>query len=228
MPGGGAGRTVRTETRARLRQPVRTRPSSARPLTRCFLSDDDAPAKRQILVTALELFVRDGLCETSVRDIARASGFTNPALFKHFRSKDDLTRYLFERCYLELAGMLEHAIASEATFAAKQRAVIGGYLAALERDANSVLYVQEGLRHFWPQMADSVRRHSIVDEVRKLLETGRAEGGVTHDLDLDLLTTAWLGTLQQFARFRYFGEFKQSTRVLAGALDALLTRMVRP
>ena len=33
---------------------------------------------------------------------------------------------------------------------------------------------------------------------------------------------------QQFARFRYFGEFKQSSAVLADALEALLTKMVRP
>jgi AcrR family transcriptional regulator len=193
-----------------------------------YVSDGDAPAKRKILITALALFVRDGLCETSVRDIAKASGFTNPALFKHFRSKDDLARYLFERCYLELAGLVANAIASRPTFAEKQRAVIEAYLAALDRDSNSVLYVQDGLRHFWPQMPDGVRRHSIVRDVRKLLEMGRAERVVADDIDVDLLTTAWLGTLQQFARFRYFGEFKQPTRALAGALDALLTKMGRP
>jgi AcrR family transcriptional regulator len=202
------------------RRPARNRPF--------YVSIDDAPAKRKILVAALALFVRDGLCETSVRDIARASGFTNPALFKHFRSKDDLARYLFERCYLELADMVSNAIASGDTFAAKQRALIDGYLAALDRDASSVLYVQDGLRHFWPQMPAHVKRHSIVGDVRRLLHAGRAGGDVTGDVDLDLLTTAWLGTLQQFARFRFFGEFTQSTRALADALDALLTRMVRP
>ena len=150
----------------------RTRESPAGPHRPFYVSEEDAPAKRKILVTALALFVRDGLCETSVRDIARASGFTNPALFKHFRSKDDLARYLFERCYLELAELVSNAIASGATFAAKQRAVIDAYLAALDRDANSVLYVQDGLRHFWPKMPDRVRRHSIVGDVRRLLENG--------------------------------------------------------
>lgn len=201
------------------------RPDSTKPF---YVSEDDAPGKRKILVTALALFVRDGLCETSVRDIAKASGFTNPALFKHFRSKDDLARYLFERCYLELAELVSNAIASGTTFAGKQRAVIDAYLAALERDSNSVLYVQDGLRHFWPFMPDRVRRHSIVGDVRRLLEIGRAEGRVTDGIDIDLLTTAWLGTLQQFARFRYFGEFKQPARALADALDGLLTRMARP
>jgi AcrR family transcriptional regulator len=202
-----------------------TPPSRTRPF---YVAADDAPAKRKILVTALALFVRDGLCETSVRDIAKASGFTNPALFKHFRSKDDLARYLFERCYLELADVVSSAIASRPTFAGKQRAVVDAYLAALDREANSVLYVQDGLRHFWPKMPDRVRRRSIVADVRGLLDRGRADGRVTDRIDIDLLTTAWLGTLQQFARFRYFGEFTQPAAALADALDALLTKMTQP
>ena len=193
-----------------------------------YVSADDPPAKRKILETALGLFVRDGRCETSVRDIAKASGFTNPALFKHFRTKDDLARYLFERCYLELATLVGDAVASAATFQTKQRAVVDAYLAALDRDSNSVLYVQEELRHFWPRMPDRVRRHSIVAEVRTLLAEGRDLGLVTKTIDLTLLTTAWLGTLQQFARFRYFGELKQPTPALADAVDDLLTNMVRP
>jgi len=208
-----------------MRTRVNRRSEHTRPF---YVSEGDAPAKRRILMAALALFVRDGLCETSVRDIAKASGFTNPALFKHFRSKDDLARYLFERCYLELEELVAAAIASRATFALKQRAVIEAYLAALDRDADSVLYVQDGLRHFWPQMPDSVRRHSIVGDLRRLLELGRAEGHVTDGIDIELLTTAWIGTLQQFARFRYFGEFKHPTRALTDALDALLTRMARP
>lgn len=207
-----------------MRKRATRQPGHARPF---YVSEDDAPGKQKILVTALGLFVRDGLCETSVRDIAKASGFTNPALFKHFRTKDHLARYLFERCYLQLEKLVSTAIASQDSFAGKQRAVIEAYLAALDHDPDSVLYVEDWLRHFWPQMPENVRRHSIVGDVRRLLEAGRKEGKVTGAVDIELLTTAWLGTLQQFARFRYFGEFRQPARVLADALDELLTRMER-
>jgi hypothetical protein len=106
--------------------------------------------------------------------------------------------------------------------------VIDAYLEALDREPDSVLYVQDWLRHFWPQMPASVGRFSIVREVRRLLETGRVEGLVTDAIDIELLTTAWIGTLQQFARFQYFGEFTQAPQALADALDALLTKMARP
>jgi hypothetical protein len=41
-----------------------------------------------------------------------------------------------------------------------------------------------------------------------------------------MLTIAWIATLQQFARARYFGEFREPAKVLASALDELLTKMV--
>jgi TetR/AcrR family transcriptional regulator, repressor of fatR-cypB operon len=192
-----------------------------------YVSSDDPPGKQRIVVAALDLFVRDGLCETSVRDIAKASGFSNPALFKHFPSKDALANHLFERCYLELYNLITKAIKSGNTFAAKQRAVIIAYMTALEQDRNAVLYVQDNLRQFWPRMPIALRKHSIVGEVRALLEFGRKEGVVAATLDVGLLTVAWIGTLQQFARAQYFGEFNLPSSVIARALDDLLARMVK-
>jgi TetR/AcrR family transcriptional regulator, repressor of fatR-cypB operon len=192
-----------------------------------YVSSDDAPAKRKIVIVALDLFVQDGLCETSVRDIAKASGFSNPALFKHFPSKEALAHYLFERCYLELFHLITKAMQSGDTFLIKQHAVIGAYMSALEQDRNAVLYVQDNLRQFWPKMPIALRKHSIVGEVRTLLELGRKEGAVTTTLDVGLLAVAWIGTLQQFARAQYFGEFKLPSKVIAATLEDLLMRMVR-
>jgi AcrR family transcriptional regulator len=191
-----------------------------------YVSEDEAPAKQKMLITALELFVRDGVCETSIRDIAKVAGFTNPALFKHFAGKDALADCLFERCYLELFRLVQMANRSGDTFEEKQRAVVEAYLAALDRDPNSVIFVQDWLRHFWPKMSAEVRRHSILGEIRKLLEYGRKEGVVTKTMDVNLLVTAWAGTLQQFARARYFGDFRQNPEQLAVSLEELLTKMV--
>src|SRR5436190_10950058 len=115
-----------------------------------YVAPEDAPAKKRILVEALRLFVRDGLCETSVRDIADATGYTNPALFKHFASKDRLARHLFEQCYLHLFETLGRAASAEEGYAAKQHALLDAYLERLDADRDALLYVQDHLRHFWP------------------------------------------------------------------------------
>ncbi len=66
-----------------------------------FISETDAPAKRTIMVEALRLFSRKGIRETTIRDIAAAVGYSNPALYKHFSSKDELALELFVACYRE-------------------------------------------------------------------------------------------------------------------------------
>jgi AcrR family transcriptional regulator len=195
------------------------------PPTRCYLAHDDAPAKKTILTEALRLFVRDGLCETSIRDIARATGYTNPALFKHFASKERLAVHLFEQCYLTLFQGIERAMSGQRGYAAKQRALIVSYLEMLDADRDALLYVQDNLRHFWPMMPASVKRSSIVGQVHSLLQLGRDEGAVTDAIVIDFLVMGWLGVLQQFARGWFFGGFAGPARRHRARLEQLLTRM---
>ena len=144
-----------------------------------YVAEEDPPAKRKILVC------RTGSVRPrrSVRD-ERARHRQGVQLHES-RALQALprqgrpARYLFERCYLELADLVTRAMASETRFDRKLRALIDNYMAALDRDSDSILYVLDGVRHFWPQMPESVRRRSIVAEVRRLLELGRAEGQVT-------------------------------------------------
>ena len=60
-----------------------------------YVRESDPAAKREILRAALKLFSERGLAATTIRDIANESGYTNPALYKHFAGKDELALYLF-------------------------------------------------------------------------------------------------------------------------------------
>ena len=71
-----------------------------------YIDPDDPAGKKGILREGLRLFAENGLSATSIRDIAAATGLTNPALYKHFKTKDDLARTLFERSYSELLKRL--------------------------------------------------------------------------------------------------------------------------
>ena len=198
--------------------------SGDRPSLR-YVRAEDAAGKRDILTAALHLFVRDGLCETTIRDIANRAGYSNPVLFKHFASKDHLALHLFEQCYLGLFADIDGALAGERGFRAQLRALIDTYLQALDEDRDAVLFVQDNLRHFWPRVAPRVRSSSIVGAVRALLERGRSAKQVTDRLSLDLLTVGWLGILQQFGRAWYFGDFKGKAIRHREQLEELLMRM---
>jgi AcrR family transcriptional regulator len=191
-----------------------------------YISEKDAPAKKKILTSALKLFVHRGLCETTIRDIAADSGYTNPALFKHFDSKEALALYLFESSYLSLFQTLSHALAANSGFEQKQQAAITCLVHALYQDSAAVLFVLENLRHFWPSVNPAIRKHSILGLIRHMLEEGRRQGTVTMKFDTDILTVVWIGTLQQFARIWFFGDYRKKESEITAQLHGVLLRTV--
>ena len=55
---------------------------------------------------ALRLFVRGGVAETSIRDIAVEAGVSQSAMYNHYRSKDELTWHLFAVGFSEIGSEL--------------------------------------------------------------------------------------------------------------------------
>jgi AcrR family transcriptional regulator len=172
---------------------------------RVFLDGRDPPAKEAILKASLELFVRDGVAETSVRDIAKASGYTNPALFRHFESKDALAYYLYERIFMHVRASLPKI--DDASFADQMRKTFAAYLALIDDDIEATLYYQENTRRFWPQLPAAHRRHSLVRHMQALLKCGVVQRAIDPQEDLTLLVAGLLGLIGQFVRMFYFREF---------------------
>lgn len=56
-----------------------------------------ADTKERILITALQLFARDGYEAVSVRTIAEELGITKGALYRHYRNKRDIFDSIVER-----------------------------------------------------------------------------------------------------------------------------------
>ncbi|EDP74644.1 transcriptional regulator (TetR/AcrR family) protein [Hydrogenivirga sp. 128-5-R1-1] len=63
-----------------------------------------------ILDEALKLFSEKGIKETTVRDIAKAVGITEGAIYRHFDSKDQIVYELFERYSSQLYELIEKAL----------------------------------------------------------------------------------------------------------------------
>jgi AcrR family transcriptional regulator len=55
--------------------------------------------KERVLRAALDLFAKRGFDQVTIRDIGDAAGVTNPALYRHYPSKEELGVDLYRRCY---------------------------------------------------------------------------------------------------------------------------------
>lgn len=200
--------------------------SSIKPIP-FYIKEQDSPAKREILKAALSLFTRHGLDGTSIRDIAGETGYSNPALFKHFEGKDELAKYLFVSCYQQLVFSLFNGINFHDPFQKNLKLLVTRTTNFIDESLDAFLYVQDNLRHFWPQLGNELSEHSLIDKLRRLLEEGRKQGVVATDVALELQVSALSGTLPQFARLIYFREIKGNARASSASLLLLMERMLR-
>ncbi len=182
-----------------------------------FVSENDPPAKRSILLSAMDLFATHGVDGVTVRDIAARSGFSNPAIFKHFKTKDELALTLFETCYRRLASTMM-------TPAADLRSAIVSALALVETSPDSVHFVLENIRRFWRDLPDDTRALGLLGAMRRLLDRAKADGQVRREIDTQLAAALVLGMLAQIARMAHFGELPRRPSELAGDVFNLIDR----
>src|SRR4051794_7500881 len=144
-----------------------------------YVEPTDPPSKQELLKAALKLFARDGVRESSIRAVAAEAGFTNPVLFKYFAGKEALALHLFERCYLRVVREAMDAIGGAGSFRVRLRNLLARVLSLLDESPEAVLFVNEELRRYWPQVSPATRKHSLIGMTRAFFE----EGDVTQAVD---------------------------------------------
>jgi len=170
-----------------------------------FIREDDPPAKQQILRAAMKLFSAQGLDATTIRDIARESGYTNPALYKHFAGKEELALHLFETCHRRLWAKCHAAIDAAKSFDDKLEAHIGQVLELVDEHPDAMAFLSESARVLWPKAGPSVRRHTMIGLARELMSHAPRPRRGQAALNLDLAAASLQGTLAELARMLEVG-----------------------
>jgi AcrR family transcriptional regulator len=179
----------------------------------------------RIEAAAIQLFVEKGVAETTVRDIAHATGLSEGALYRHFTGKEQLVWQLFERNYTEFAGRLGTLAGSETRARDKVAAMIRGFCQA--HDENPILFrflvfTQHGQLG---RLADTTP--TPVSVMRAVIESGIASGEIPKQ-DPDLATAFVFGVVLEPVQFAAYGRLPSDmnalcTRLIAAAWAALTT-----
>jgi AcrR family transcriptional regulator len=169
-----------------------------------------AQGKQRILREALRLFSEKGLCETSIRDIGAAAGLSNPALYKHYKSKDALARDLFVFCYRWLHSPLEKVVRSEfESFAAQFSSYSSKFFEQFEAAPEIVIYLSDNIQQFWPEVRVDLARDTFVAQINRMLSAAIERQEIGDDLDIDLTSAIIIGGIQQLSRMWYLGLLKR-------------------
>jgi TetR/AcrR family transcriptional regulator, repressor of fatR-cypB operon len=125
----------------------------------------------------VKLFSQRGLDGTSIRDIAEESGYTNPALYKHFAGKEELALYFFETCHRRLWTKCHTAIVAAKTFEAKLEGYIGQVLELVDEDPEAMAFLSNSARALWPKAGPTVRQKTMIGRARSLMSAAPDRAG---------------------------------------------------
>jgi len=179
--------------------------------------------RQRIEDAATRLFVDRGITETSVRDITRAVGISEGALYRHFESKDDLVWQTFEQNYTSFARELQSLAARETGARQKVAAMIRGFCRAHDSNPtrfNFLVFVQHG------QLSKLAEDAPTPVTVMRAVLVRAIEQQEIPDQDPDLATALVLGAVLQPATFAAYGRIALklepvSDRLVAAAWAAV-------
>jgi AcrR family transcriptional regulator len=166
-------------------------------------------------VAAARQFCRLGFHQVSMADLATAVGLTAPAIYRHYRSKDDLLA-------AAIGGGLDlvsAALADVADAPAADFLPAAAVVAIARRDLWILL--QREMRHLSPERRGPLEARFFEEIVRPFRVLVRRERPDLAAQDTGLVTTAILATLASPSVYRTRMPERHQQRILAAAAHAV-------
>jgi AcrR family transcriptional regulator len=186
---------------------------------------DGRPTRERISAAALQLFAEKGFDGTSVRDIARAAGIAEGALYRHFASKEALARSLFLDGYARLAADIGALCAAIPGFPGRVAALVGHFCRLFDEEPtlfSFLLLNQHDHLRFVDRHDDAA---NVVSALERLFVEAMAAGEIPPQ-DPTLATALALGTVVQPAVFHLYGRLDGKLEARAPTITAAVLRVV--
>ncbi len=140
--------------------------------------EEQAKRRHGIFHQVVNIFLKKGFQETSMREIAEAAGLGKSTLYDYFKTKEDILVYFFED---QLSDMTEEAqrIAMQNLPADKRlRQVMETYIENLQANKSLFLKMSFESQRLKAESQKQIqdKRHAYQDMVRALIDEGIREG----------------------------------------------------
>src|SRR3569623_1720516 len=180
--------------------------------------------RERIVQGALRLFAEKGVDATSIRDIASSAAITEPAIYRHFKSKEDLVWEIFWSGYRSFGERLG-AIEAKGGLRERLAAMVGTICALLDRDPalfRFLLLSQHG------QLGKVTEREKSPVQVLHDRLAAAIEAGALPPQDSELATSTVFGIVLQAATFKVYGRRDQPLAHYAPRLAAACWAALNP
>lgn len=179
--------------------------------------------RQRIERAALTLFAAKGVDATTTKDIAASVEISEAAIYRHFRSKDELTWHLFSTHYVELAGHIDAAMAETPALADRIDRTVGLFCDLFDREPALFTFILLSQHGQLGRVTEDMP--TPVESLRRMFQAG-IDGGECRGTDSDLMAAMALGLVTQPATFVVYGRIERPLGRLAPALAEAVKRAV--
>jgi AcrR family transcriptional regulator len=175
-----------------------------------------AQTRERIIQGALRLFAEKGVDATSIRDIASSAAISEPAIYRHFRSKEDLVWEIFWSGYRDLGALLG-SIEAKGGLRERLTTMVETICALFDRDQalfRFLLLTQHG------QLGKITEREKSPVQVLHDQLAAAIKAGALPQQNSELATSTVFGIVLQAATFRIYGRLDQPLAHYAPSLAA--------
>ncbi len=172
---------------------------------------DLTPRQIEILHAATTLIGDKGMKNLTMKRLAHVMGFSEPALYRHFKNKEEILRFLLLYYMGELNRSMRLRFTGDATGLDRLRALVSFQFEYFQRYPALVLVIfsETSLRH---NEVLSVTVLELLQNKRKLIESmlcaGQTDGSIRKDLPETQLAVIIMGSLRLTILHWRLSDFK--------------------
>jgi len=137
-----------------------------------------AKRRHEIFHRVVNVFLKKGFQETSMREIAESAGLGKSTLYDYFKTKDEILLYFFEDHLGDLAEEAQEIAVQNSAADKRLRQIMEKYIENLQ--ANKNLFMKLSLEsqrlRLESQKQIQEKRHAYQDLIRTLIDEGIREG----------------------------------------------------
>ena len=140
--------------------------------------EEQAKRRREIFNAAVNVFLKKGFQETSMREIAEVAGMGKSTLYDYFQTKDEILIFVFEEEIMKLRLQAQKIVSQNARAESRLRQVLEMHLNSLVENKDLVIFLSVEVQRLRliSQKRIQEGRYAYQDLLRDLIEEGIREG----------------------------------------------------
>lgn len=140
--------------------------------------EEVAKRRHEIFHQVVNVFLKKGFQETSMREIAEAAGLGKSTLYDYFKTKDEILVYFFEDQLNDLTAEAQKIAVQNTPADIRLRQIMGSYIENFQVNKNLFLKLSFESQRLSAESQKQIqqKRHAYQDMIRALIEEGVREG----------------------------------------------------